>query len=74
LGKVELKNIGNDEWTERVQTCVEIFAEMLWFDHIYIGGGNARLLKDSQFGPKATIISNSAGIIGGVRVWELDQG
>ncbi len=74
LGNVELKSIGNDEWTERVKSCVEIFAEMLWFDHIYIGGGNARLLKNSQFGPKATIISNSAGIIGGVRVWELDQG
>lgn len=72
LGNVELKNIGNGEWTERVQACVEIFAEMIWFDHIYIGGGNARLLKDSDFGPKATIISNSAGIIGGVRVWELD--
>ncbi|MDA3022652.1 MAG: ROK family protein [Actinomycetota bacterium] len=73
LGNVELKNIGNKEWAERVKACVDIFAEMLWFDHIYIGGGNARLLKDSQFGPKTTIISNSAGIIGGVRVWELDQ-
>ena len=73
LGNVERKSVGNKKWEDRVHRCIEIFAEMLWFDHIYIGGGNAQLLDGKAFGPKASIIANSAGIIGGVRVWELDQ-
>ena len=44
---------------------------MLYFDHIYVGGGNAKHLDPADVGPRGTIVSNAAGIIGGVRAWDL---
>ena len=44
---------------------------MLWFNHLYVGGGNAKQLNIADVGPKGTIIPNSAGILGGVRIWDL---
>jgi polyphosphate glucokinase len=42
---------------------------LLNFDRLYLGGGNA--VHISQKLPRdATIVSNLAGITGGVRLWE----
>lgn len=71
IGNVQRKEIGKERWRQRVQECIEIFHEMLWFDHLYIGGGNAKHLDAELLGPNAQIVPNSAGILGGVRIWEL---
>ena len=42
---------------------------MVRYDHVYIGGGNARKV-DGDLGPKATVVSNTAGILGGIKLWE----
>ena len=44
---------------------------MLWFDHLYVCGGNAKHLSAGDVGPKGRLILNSAGILGGVRIWDL---
>jgi polyphosphate glucokinase len=72
LGNVNRKRIGTNKWIKRVREAIDIFDAMLWFDHIYVGGGNAKLLSDDDVGPKGSLVSNAAGIIGGVRLWELD--
>ena len=36
---------------------------------VYVGGGNARLLDGVDLGPKATVVSNTAGILGGIAIW-----
>ena len=41
-------------------------------DHIYIGGGNAKRLDIEQLPTHARIVDNTAGIVGGVRLWDLD--
>jgi polyphosphate glucokinase len=38
------------------------------FDHLYIGGGNAKKI-DFALDPDVTIISNEAGMKGGVALW-----
>jgi hypothetical protein len=46
---------------------------MLYFDHLYIGGGNARRVKRDDLGDvldKTTVVDYSAGILGGIRLWE----
>ena len=48
------------------------FDDMFYFDHVYVGGGNAKHLEPEDIGAKGQIVSNSAGIIGGVRIWELE--
>lgn len=71
LGNVERKRLERDHWRARVRAAIEIFDAMLYFDHVYVGGGNAKHLDPSDVGPKGTIVSNSAGIIGGVRAWDF---
>jgi polyphosphate glucokinase len=71
LGNVERKRLERDHWRARVRTAIDIFDAMLYFDRIYVGGGNAKHLDPSDVGPKGTIVPNSAGIIGGVRAWDF---
>ena len=43
---------------------------LLFFDHLYIGGGNSRRVLRPQLPEDVTIVDNTAGILGGVRLWE----
>jgi polyphosphate glucokinase len=72
LGNSQRKSIGNERWAKRVRKAVRDFDDMLFFDRIYVGGGNAKHLSPSDIGPKGEIVPNTSGILGGVRVWELD--
>jgi polyphosphate glucokinase len=72
LGNHNRERIGDTKWVKRVRQAIDVFDALLWFDHLYVGGGNAKLLKPEDVGPKGTIVPNKAGIIGGVRVWEFD--
>ena len=71
LGNSARQAIGNEKWTKRVRKSIDHFHEMLWFDHLYVGGGNAKHLTAVDVGPKGRLIPNSAGILGGVRIWDL---
>ena len=72
LGNAARKEIGNERWVKRVRKAIYWFNEMLWFDRLYVGGGNAKHLSEADIGERAELIPNTAGITGGVRVWELD--
>lgn len=69
IGKGALERVGEEVWRRRVRECVEALRVLTRFDHLYIGGGNARLLDMSEY-PEATRIDPMAGALGGVRVWE----
>ncbi len=72
IGNAARKDIGNTRWVKRVAKAIEAFDQILYFDRVYVGGGNAKYLEAADLGPRGVIVPNSAGIIGGVRVWELD--
>lgn len=71
IGNVERKKIGKKKWLKRVRDVIEIFDEMIMFDDLYVGGGNAKHLEPADVGPKGQIVPNSAGVIGGVRLWDI---
>ncbi len=71
LGNVQRKLIGKERWIKRVRLAITIFDEMLWFDRIYVGGGNAKHLAATDVGERGQVVPNSAGILGGVRIWAL---
>jgi hypothetical protein len=50
---------------------IEILRQVVRFDHLYIGGGNA---KDITFAlpPDVTIVPNTDGLTGGIRLWRHD--
>lgn len=72
LGNTERKSIGKGAWRQRVRAAISDFDAMLFFDRIYVGGGNAKHLEPADIGPKGEIVPNTAGIIGGVRIWEIE--
>ncbi len=70
LGEPTRKEIGEERWNKRVLKAIATMRALLFFDHLYIGGGNSRRVLRSQLPEDVTIVDNSAGILGGVRLWE----
>jgi polyphosphate glucokinase len=71
IGNVARKSVGNKTWSKRVKRAIAAYYDYLFFDHLYLGGGNAKHLNAKDLPDNAEIVPNSAGITGGVRVWEL---
>jgi polyphosphate glucokinase len=68
IGDVTRKKIGNREWAKRVEKLIPTLKRVFNYDHLYIGGGNARHLK-SKLPRHVTIVSNDAGMEGGAWLW-----
>ena len=69
LGDAALKSHGKHKWNKRLKLAIEALRNLTWFDHLYIGGGNARLISFAL--PKnVSVVDNVAGIVGGVRLWD----
>jgi polyphosphate glucokinase len=69
LGNAARKSVGQERWNRRLARALEAFDLMVHYDHVYIGGGNARKVT-ADLGPKATVVDNTAGILGGIKLWE----
>jgi len=69
LGQAARKAVGQARWNVRLQKALEEFSLMVRYDHVYIGGGNARKVN-ADLGPNATVVDNTAGILGGIKLWE----
>lgn len=73
LGSAERERIGNKRWNRRVAQAFQWLERMVLFDRMYVGGGNAKHLA-LDLGPRAEIVSNAAGITGGIRLWDRYDG
>ncbi len=72
LGDLARRRIGNKLWTKRVVKAIHNFDVLVRFDHLYIGGGNAQKLT-TDLGPTVTLTDNTAGILGGIKLWEHEH-
>lgn len=68
LGDVTLKAVGKKRWNKRVQIAIETLRNLINFDHLYIGGGNAEKVK-FKLPADVSIIPNTLGMIGGIYLW-----
>ena len=73
LGNVVRKQIGNERWRKRVVKALLAYDRFLFYDTVYVGGGNAKHLDIDELSRKAVIVPNTAGITGGVKLWEMDS-
>jgi polyphosphate glucokinase len=71
LGNQARRRIGNRRWNKRVARAVETFESLLQFDRLYVGGGNAKKLT-VDLGHRAQIVDNTAGILGGIKLWDVE--
>jgi polyphosphate glucokinase len=69
LGNAARKRIGDKKWNKRVKLAVETLDALFFYDQVYLGGGNSKRVT-ADLGPKATIVDNEAGILGGIKLWE----
>ena len=71
LGDAARKRVGNQKWNQRLKGAIATLDTLFTFDHLYIGGGNARHMT-LALPTNATVIDENAGILGGLRVWDPD--
>lgn len=68
LGNAGRKDVGDKKWSKRVKKAIADMRLLTNFDHLYIGGGNAKRLTFEP-NPDVTIVDNAAGIEGGIHAW-----
>lgn len=69
LGNHARRRIGNEAWTERVNRALDALQPMLWWDQLYLGGGNTKHLT-APLRQLLTIVPNTVGLLGGLRLWD----
>ncbi|MBV8085345.1 MAG: ROK family protein [Chloroflexi bacterium] len=74
LAKAELVRIGEMRWRQRVASVVEELAPAWECRAVYLGGGNAKLLRLAELPPGCVIVPNSAALVGGVALWPEGEG
>jgi polyphosphate glucokinase len=73
LGDEARRKVGNKKWSKRVAEAVRTIDALLFFDHLFIGGGNAPRLT-IELGPRVSLVDNIAGIAGGIKLWAPTEG
>lgn len=74
LGVAALEAVGKKRWRKRVERALDQLLIVINYDTLYIGGGDARLI-DFALPANVKLVSNDAGITGGVKLWSptLDE-
>ena len=68
LGARGLKKLGKKTWNKRLEEAIGTAERLFNYDHLYIGGGNNRLIK-FKLPANATLIENLDGLKGGPALW-----
>ena len=68
LGRAASDETGKKHWSERVLRVVGILYTLLHYDHLYIGGGDAKHIE-AKLPDNVSIASNDAGLEGGAALW-----
>ena len=68
LGVAALEKIGKKHWNKRVKKMLEQLRVVINYDVLYIGGGDAKVI-DFALPESVHIVSNKAGLTGGVQLW-----
>jgi polyphosphate glucokinase len=73
IGEPARKKTGDERWNKRVRKSIAYLDALCFFDHLYIGGGNASRVNRRDLGDvleRITVVDNSAGILGGIKLWD----
>jgi len=69
LGNDALRRVGTRKWNRRLKKAIRHLRTLTTFDHLYIGGGNARKVH-LELDPDVSLIDNDAGLRGGAALWK----
>ncbi|MBN8856903.1 MAG: ROK family protein [Sphingobacteriales bacterium] len=68
VGEKALKKAGVSKWNKRIMKVIGILKTVFNYDHLYLGGGNAKLIS-FKLDRNISIVSNQEGIKGGPQLW-----
>ena len=68
IGNAVREKKGKKAWSKRVAKVIDILRVVVRFDHLYLGGGNAKDIT-FQLPPDVSIVPNTDGLTGGIRLW-----
>lgn len=68
LGANALETVGEKRWNRRLAKAIEVLDRVINFDHLYIGGGNGKKVTIA-LPSHATVVANTAGLLGGIALW-----
>lgn len=69
IGDLARRRVGDARWNRRVRRVVDQVRALLFFDHLYVGGGNSARLE-GDLDDDVSLVDNSAGVLGGIKLWE----
>lgn len=69
IGEKAFDSKGVEHWNRRVQKVLGILKTVFNYDHLYIGGGNAKKIN-FKLDEDITITTNRDGIKGGAKLWK----
>ena len=69
LGRAALEKVGESKWNERLGKAIASLQHLFNYDYLYIGGGEAKLVK-IKLPENVKIISNLNGLLGGIALWK----
>lgn len=76
IGEHERRRLGDALWSRRVVRVIEGLRPVFLWDRLYLGGGNSRHVTPivlGKLGDDVIIVPNSAALVGGARLWTLEQ-
>lgn len=68
LGLLAFKRMGKKKWNQRVGQAIEALESLFNYDMLYIGGGNGKKV-DLALPENVQLVSNVAGLLGGIAFW-----
>src|SRR5205085_9225137 len=68
IGREALEKVGKKKWNKRVARVIDVLRRVVNFDHLYLGGGNAKKIE-LELPADVTIVPNSDGLTGRIALW-----
>lgn len=72
IGRDALNKVGKKRWNKRVRKVIGILENLVHCDRMYVGGGNSAKVEP-PLPANVTLVSNEAGITGGIALWKQDR-
>jgi polyphosphate glucokinase len=73
VGNAALEEVGKKKWNRRIARVIDVLRRVVAFDHLYLGGGNAKRIK-LDLPDDVSIIPNRFGLTGGFALWRDPEG
>ncbi|HWU86150.1 MAG TPA: ROK family protein [Kofleriaceae bacterium] len=69
VGAAALDRVGKKKWNKRVRQVIDLVLPVWNPARLYVGGGNAKHIR-FEVPENVEVISNLAGLLGGIKLWE----